>query len=67
MHFSQLTKKHTVTRKIYFYPKTGLYFRTCEDGADWHLIPCRISRRSAFFLGHIKTGILRGGVNLWLD
>ena len=20
-------------------PKTGLYFRTCEDGAGWHLIP----------------------------
>ena len=38
-----------VTRKIYFYPITGLYFRTCEDGTDWHLIPRRISPRSEFF------------------
>ena len=30
-------------------PKTGLYFRTCEDGAGWHLIPYRISPRSEFF------------------
>ena len=29
--------------------KTGLYFRTCEDRAGWHLIPCRISPRSEFF------------------
>ena len=52
-----------VTRKIYFYPKTGLYFRTCEDGAGWHLIPCRISPRSEFLLRHIRTGILcRGSI-----
>ena len=43
-----------VARKIYFYPKTGLYFRTCEDGAGWHLIPCRISPRSEVFI-HIPT------------
>ena len=50
----------SVTQKIYFYPRTGLYFRTCEDRAGWHLIPCRINPR--FFLGHIRTGILCGGL-----
>ena len=30
-------------------PKMGLYFRTCEDGAGWHLIPYGISPRSEFF------------------
>ena len=49
-------------RKIYFCPKTGLYFRTCEDGTGWHLIPCKISPRSEFFLRHIRTGILCGGL-----
>ena len=29
--------------------KTGLYFRTCEDGAGLPLIPYRISPRSEFF------------------
>ena len=53
---------YIVTRKVYFYPRTGLYFRTCEDGAGWHLIPCRISPRLEFFLGHIRTGILCGGL-----
>ena len=44
-------------------PKTGLYFRTCEDGAGWHLIPYRISPRSEFFsLRHIRPGILREGL-----
>ena len=43
-------------------PKPDSTFRTCEDGADWHLIPCRISPRSEFFLGHIGTGILCGGL-----
>ena len=38
-----------VTRKVYFYLRTGSYFRTCEDGAGWHLIPYRISPRSEFF------------------
>ena len=36
-------------------PKTGLYFRTCEDGAGWHLIPYRISPRSEFFSQAYKT------------
>ena len=40
-----------------------LYFRTCEDGAGWHLIPNRISPRSEFFfLRHIRTGILCEGL-----
>ena len=38
-----------VMRKIYFYPKTGFYFRKCENGAGWHLIPYRISPRSEIF------------------
>ena len=38
-----------VTRKVYFYLRTGSYFRTCEDGAGWYLIPYRISPRSEFF------------------
>ena len=53
-----------VTRKLYFYPKTGFYFRTYEDGAGCHLIPYRISPRSEFFLMHIRTGILCGGLIL---
>ena len=42
--------------------QNGTLFRTCEDGAGWHLIPCRISPLSEFFLGHIRTGILCGGL-----
>ena len=30
-------------------PKRDFYFRTCEDGAGWHLIPYIISPRSEFF------------------
>ena len=42
--------------------KRGVYFfRTCEDGAAWHLIPRRISPCLESFLGHIGTGILCGG------
>ena len=54
-----------VTRKfIYFYPRTGLYFRMCEDGAGWHLIPCRISPRSEFFSQayYFFSGILFSGI-----
>ena len=40
---------YIVTRNWTKNPKTGLYFRTCEDGAGWHLIPNRISPRSEFF------------------
>ena len=29
--------------------KRDFYFRTCEDGAGWHLIPYLISPRSEFF------------------
>ena len=50
-----------VTRKVYFYPRAGFYFRMYEDGEGWHLIPYRISPRSEFFLRHIRTGILCGG------
>ena len=55
------------TRKLYFYPKTGFYFRTCEDGAGWHLIPCRISPRSEFFPRAHKNWHIMWGVNLGLD
>ena len=34
-------------------PKRDFYFRTCEDGAGWHLIPYIISPRSEFFLSGI--------------
>ena len=43
-------------------PKRDFILRTCEAGADWHLIPCRISPCSESFLGHIGTGILCGGL-----
>ena len=42
--------------------KRDFNFRTCEDGAGWHLIPYRISPRSEFFLRHIRTGILCEGL-----
>ena len=42
-------------------PKRDFILRTCEAGADWHLIPCRISPCSESFLGHIGTGILCEG------
>ena len=56
-----------VTRKVYFYPRTGLYFRTCEDGAGWHLIPYRISPRSEFFSQAYKTWHITWGINLGPD
>ena len=49
---------YIVTRKVYFYPRTGFYFRTCEDGAGWHLIPCRISPRSEFFSQAYKNWLI---------
>ena len=48
-------------------PKTGLYFRMCEDGAGWHLIPCRISPRSEFFSQAYKNWHIMWGINLGLD
>ena len=42
-------------------PKRVFYFRTCEDGVGWHLIPYIISPRSEFSLRHIRPGILREG------
>ena len=41
--------------------QNGVLFRTCEDGAGWHLIPYIISPRSEFSLRHIRPGILREG------
>ena len=41
-------------------PKRDFIFCTCEDGADWHLMPCKISPCSESFLGHVGTGILCG-------
>ena len=57
----------SVTRRIYFYPRTGFYFRMCEDGADWHLIPCRISPHSEFFPRAHKNWHIMWGINLGLD
>ena len=48
-------------------PKTGLYFRTCEDGAGWHLIPYRISPRSEFFSQAYKNWHITWGINLEPD
>ena len=56
-----------VTRKVYFYPRTGFYFRTCEDGVGWHLIPYRISPRSEFFSQAYKNWHNMWGINLGLD
>ena len=47
--------------KIIKIPRREFIFRTCEDGAVWHLIPRRISSCSESILGHIGTGILGGG------
>ena len=55
-----------VTRK-FANPKTGFYFRTCEDGAGWHLIPCRISLCSGFFSHAYKNWHIMRGINLWPD
>ena len=66
-HRDTNTNKHTVTRKFTFYLRTGLYFRTCEDGTGWHLIPCWISPRSEFFSRAYKNWHIMWGVNLWLD
>ena len=56
-----------VTRKFTFYPRTGFYFRTGEDGAGWHLIPYRISPRSEFFSQAYKNWHITWGINLWPD
>ena len=58
---------YIVTRKVYFYPRTGFYFRTCEDGTGWHLIPSRISPRSEFFSQLYKNWHIMWGINLGLD
>ena len=48
-------------------PKTGLYFRTCEYGAGWHLIPYGISPRSEFFSQAYKNWHFTWGINLEPD
>ena len=50
-----------------FIPELGFIFRTCEDGAGWHLIPYRISPRSEFFSQAYKNWHIRTGINLGLD
>ena len=50
-----------------FIPKRGFDFRTCEDGAGWHLVPYRISPRSEFFPQSYKNWHIMWGINLWLD
>ena len=48
-------------------PKRDFIFRTCEDGAGWHLIPCRISPRSEFFSQAYKNWHIMWGINLGLN
>ena len=57
----------SVTWKVYFYPRMGFYFRMCEDGAGWHLIPYRISPCSEFFSQAYKNWHITWGINLGLD
>ena len=64
---SPFPKNIIVTRKIYFYPRTGFYFPTCEDKAGWYLIPYRISPRSEFFPRAHKNWHITWGINLGLD
>ena len=47
--------------------KRDFNFRTCEDGAGWHLIPYRISPRSEFFSQAYKTWHIKWGINLGPD
>ena len=69
VHLNLKSKKLSVsvTRKVYFYPRTGFYFCTCEDGVGWHLIPYRISPRSEFFSQAYKHWHITWGINLGLD
>ena len=48
-------------------PKRDFYFRTCEDGTGWHLIPYRISPRSEFFSQAYKNWHITRGINLGPD
>ena len=54
-------------REIDYNPKTGLYFRTCEDGAGWHLIPYRNKSCSEFFSQACKNWHITWGNNLGPD
>ena len=53
--------------KFFKIPKRDFNFGTCEDGAGWHLIPCRISPRSEFFPQAYKNWHIMWGINLGLD
>ena len=48
-------------------PKRDFYFRACEDGAGWHLIPYLISPRSEFFSQAYKNWHIMWGTNLGPD
>ena len=48
-------------------PNRDFYFRTCEDGAGWHLIPYIISPRSEFFSQAYKNWHIMWGINLGPD
>ena len=61
MHFKNTFLYRYCDGKFTKIPKRDFIFRTCEDGADWLLIPCRISPRSESFLRHVGTGILCEG------
>ena len=56
-----------VWRQIDKNPRTGLYFRTCEDGAGWHLIPYRNKSCSEFFSQADKNWHITWGNNLRPD
>ena len=56
-----------VTGKLTKIPKMGLYFRTCEDGAGWHLIPYRNKSCSEFFSQADKNWHITWGNDLGPD
>ena len=50
-----------------FIPERDFIFTRVKDGADWHLIPRRISPRSEFFSRAYKNWHIMWGINLRLD
>ena len=58
---------HVCDGKLTKIPKRDFYFRTCEDGAGWHLIPYIISPRSDFFSQAYKNWHIMWGTNLGPD
>ena len=61
--FAQVINMLSIRRELFYIcdgkltkiPKRDFYFRTCEDGAGWHLIPYIISPRSESFSQAYKT------------